>query len=200
MMKTVLCSTVLWGIKMNDIILPEILKHPYALRKDVQVIDHVSYLLSQVSVDIIKDLIQKEFGLEINPFKTYSVTVCYSKNRLNIYPFTTLSFEFTEFYTVDPTSIPILNKFSIKTIKDVNGIPIDVLIMDSVKEAEFKTIHNKYISQYGAEWSQGEYIPYIEVCRPSVLNLEQERTLNIDPNVYLAFDSVRYMRFGETIK
>ncbi|MGN6746697.1 hypothetical protein, partial [Neisseria sp. P0024.S002] len=97
-------------------------------------------------------------------------------------------------------SIPILNKFSIKTIKDINGIPIDVLVMDSVKEAEFKTIHNKYISQYGAEWSQGEYIPYIEVCRPSVLNLEQERTLNIDPYVYLAFDSVRYMRFGEIIK
>ena len=185
---------------MNDVILPEILKHPYALRKDVQVIDHVSYLLSQVSVDIIKDLIQKEFGLEINPFKTYSVTVCYSKNRLNIYPFTNLSFEFTEFYTVDPSSIPILNNFSIKTIKDINGIPIDVLVMDSVKEAEFKTIHNQYISQYGAEWSQGEYIPYIEVCRPSVLNLEQERTLNIDPHVYLAFDAVRYMRFGEIIK
>lgn len=185
---------------MNDIILPEILKHPYALRKDVQVIDHVSYLLSQVSVNIIKDLIQKEFGLEINPFKTYSVTVCYSKNRLNIHPFTNLSFEFTEFYTVDPSSVPILNKFSIKTIKDINGIPIDVLVMDSVKEAEFKTIHNKYISQYGAEWSQGEYIPYIEVCRPSVLNLEQERTLNIDPYVYLAFNAVRYMRFGEIIK
>lgn len=185
---------------MNDLILPEILKHPFALRKDVQVIDHVSFLLSQVSVDIVKNLIQKEFGLDINPFKPYSVTVCYSKNRLNIYPFTLLSFEFTEFYTIDPTTLPILNKVSIKTIKDVNGIPIDVLVIDSIKEAEFKTIHNKYISQYGAEWSQGEYIPYIEVCRPSVLNLEQERVLSNDPHVYLAFDTVRYMRFGEIIK
>lgn len=185
---------------MNDLILPEILKHPFALRKDVQVIDHVSFLLSQVSVDIIKNLIQKEFGLDINPFKPYSVTVCYSKNRLNIYPFTLLSFEFTEFYTIDPITLPILNKVSIKTIKDVNGIPIDVLVIDSIKEAEFKTIHNKYISQYAAEWSQGEYIPYIEVCRPSVLNLEQERVLSNDPHVYLAFDTVRYMRFGEIIK
>lgn len=185
---------------MNDLILPEILKHPFALRKDVQVIDHVSFLLSQVSVDIIKNLIQKEFGLDINPFKPYSVTVCYSKNRLNIYPFTLPSFEFTEFYTIDPTTLPILNKVSIKTIKDVNGIPIDVLVIDSIKEAEFKTIHNKYISQNAGEWSQGEYIPYIEVCRPSVLNLEQERVLSNDPHVYLSFDTVRYMRFGEIIK
>ena len=199
-MKIVWNSIKPWRVKMNDLILPEILKHPFALRKDVQVIDHVSFLLSQVSVDIIKNLIQKEFGLDINPFKPYSVTVCYSKNRLNIYPFTLLSFEFTEFYIIDPTTLPILNKVSIKTIKDVNGIPIDVLVIDSIKEAEFKTIHNKYISQYTAEWSQGEYIPYIEVCRPSVLNLEQERVLSNDPHVYLAFDTVRYMRFGEIIK
>lgn len=199
-MKIVWNSIKPWRVIMNDLILPEILKHPFALRKDVQVIDHVSFLLSQVSVDIIKNLIQKEFGLDINPFKPYSVTVCYSKNRLNIYPFTLLSFEFTEFYTIDPTTLPILNKVSIKTIKDVNGIPIDVLVIDSIKEAEFKTIHNKYISQYVAEWSQGEYIPYIEVCRPSVLNLEQERVLSNDPHVYLAFDTVRYMRFGEIIK
>ena len=199
-MKIVLYLIKQWRVKMNDLILPEILKHPFALRKDVQVIDHVSYLLSQVSVDIVRNLIQKEFGLDINPFKPYSVTVCYSKNRLNIYPFTLLSFEFTEFYTIDPTTLPILNKVSIKTIKDVNGVPIDVLVIDSIKEAEFKTIHNKYISQYTAEWSQGEYIPYIEVCRPSVLNLEQERVLSNDPHVYLAFDTVRYMRFGEIIK
>lgn len=199
-MKIVWNSIKPWRLIMNDLILPEILKHPFALRKDVQVIDHVSFLLSQVSVDIIKNLIQKEFGLDINPFKPYSVTVCYSKNRLNIYPFTLPSFEFTEFYTIDPTTLPILNKVSIKTIKDVNGIPIDVLVIDSIKEAEFKTIHNKYISQYTAEWSQGEYIPYIEVCRPSVLNLEQERVLSNDPHVYLAFDTVRYMRFGEIIK
>nr|DAS30853.1 MAG TPA: hypothetical protein [Caudoviricetes sp.] len=199
-MKIVWNSINPWRVIMNDLILPEILKHPFALRKDVQVIDHVSFLLSQVSVDIVKNLIQKEFGLDINPFKPYSVTVCYSKNRLNIYPFTLLSFEFTEFYTIDPTTLPILNKVSIKTIKDVNGIPIDVLVIDSIKEAEFKTIHNKYISQYTAEWSQGEYIPYIEVCRPSVLNLEQERVLSNDPHVYLAFDTVRYMRFGEIIK
>lgn len=75
-----------------------------------------------------------------------------------------------------------------------------MLVIDSIKEAEFKTIHNKYISQYTAEWSQGEYIPYIEVCRPSVLNLEQERVLSNDSHVYLAFDTVRYMRFGEIIK
>lgn len=199
-MKIVWNSIKPWRVIMNDLILPEILKHPFALRKDVQVIDHVSFLLSQVSVDIIKNLIQKEFGLDINPFKPYSVTVCYSKNRLNIYPFTLLSFEFTEFYTIDPTTLPILNKVSIKTIKDVNGVPIDVLVIDSIKEVEFKTIHNKYISQYTAEWSQGEYIPYIEVCRPSVLNLEQERVLSNDPHVYLAFDTVRYMRFGEIIK
>lgn len=199
-MKIVWNSIKPWRVIMNDLILPEILKHPFALRKDVQVIDHVSFLLSQVSVDIVKNLIQKEFGLDINQFKPYSVTVCYSKNRLNIYPFTLLSFEFTEFYTIDPTTLPILNKVSIKTIKDVNGIPIDVLVIDSIKEAEFKTIHNKYISQYTAEWSQGEYIPYIEVCRPSVLNLEQERVLSNDPHVYLAFDTVRYMRFGEIIK
>lgn len=199
-MKIVWNSIKPWRVIMNDLILPEILKHPFALRKDVQIIDHVSFLLSQVSVDIIKNLIQKEFGLDINPFKPYSVTVCYSKNRLNIYPFTLLSFEFTEFYTIDPTTLPILNKVSIKTIKDVNGIPIDVLVIDSIKEAEFKTIHNKYISQYTAEWSQGEYIPYIEVCRPSALNLEQERVLSNDPHVYLAFDTVRYMRFGEIIK
>lgn len=199
-MKIVWNSIKPWRVIMNDLILPEILKHPFALRKDVQVIDHVSFLLSQVSVDIIKNLIQKEFGLDINPFKPYSVTVCYSKNRLNIYPFTLLSFEFTEFYTIDPTTLPILNKVSIKTIKDVNGIPIDVLVIDSIKEAEFKTIHNKYISQNAAEWSQGEYIPYIEVCHPSVLNLEQERVLSNDPHVYLAFDTVRYMRFGEIIK
>ena len=199
-MKIVWNSIKPWRVIMNDLILPEILKHPFALRKDVQVIDHVSFLLSQVSVDIIKNLIQKELGLDINPFKPYSVTVCYSKNRLNIYPFTLLSFEFTEFYTIDPTTLPILNKVSIKTIKDVNGVPIDVLVIDSIKEAEFKTIHNKYISQYTAEWSQGEYIPYIEVCRPSVLNLEQERVLSNDPHVYLAFDTVRYMRFGEIIK
>ena len=199
-MKIVWNSIKPWRVIMNDLILPEILKHPFALRKDVQVIDHVSFLLSQVSVDIIKNLIQKEFGLDINPFKPYSVTVCYSKNRLNIYPFTLLSFEFTEFYTIDPTTLPILNKVSIKTIKDVNGVPIDVLVIDSIKEDEFKTIHNKYISQYTAEWSQGEYIPYIEVCRPSVLNLEQERVLSNDPHVYLAFDTVRYMRFGEIIK
>ena len=199
-MKIVWNSIKQWRVKMNDLILPEILKHPFALRKDVQVIDHVSFLLSQVSVDIIKNLIQKEFGLDINPFKPYSVTVCYSKNRLNIYPFTLPSLEFTEFYTIDPTTLPILNKVSIKTIKDVNGIPIDVLVIDSIKEAEFKTIHNKYISQNAGEWSQGEYIPYIEVCRPSVLNLEQERVLSNDPHVYLAFDTVRYMRFGEIIK
>lgn len=182
---------------MNDYYLPEIERHPNPLREDVQVIDHFSYLLSIGSVAVLSNLVQS-LGLELYRNKTYSVTVAYSKNRINTYEFNSNGLDFTQYYSLtNPLSFPIEN-MSVATILDVNGIPIDVLMLDKKTQDFFKDQHSYLIHHKRAEWSQGEYLPYIELSRPSVLNLTQAIAIS-SPSESLVFDYKRFMRFGEII-
>ena len=158
---------------MNDYILPEILRHPNPLREDVQVIDHVSYTLSIGSVA--------------------------SKNRIDTYEFNSNGLDFTHFYSLsNPLSFPI-EDMSVASILDVNGNPIDVLMLSKQAQDFFKDIHSFLIHHRNAEWSQGEYLPYIELSRPSVLNLTQVMPIS-SPSEALVFDYKRFMRFGEVIQ
>lgn len=182
---------------MTDYYLPEILRHPNPLREDVQVIDHVSYTLSIGSVSILSKLLQP-LGLELYRNKQYSVTVAYSKDRIDSYEFKNNGLEFTQYYSLsNPLSFPI-EGMSVASILDVNGNPIDVLMLNKQAQDFFKDIHSFLIHRRRAEWSQGEYLPYIELSRPSVLNLTQAIAIS-SPNEALVFDYKRFMRFGEVI-
>ena len=182
---------------MNDYILPEILRHPNPLREDVQVIDHVSYTLSIGSISILSRLVQP-LGLELYRNKQYSVTVAYSKNRIDTYEFNSNGLDFTQYYSLsNPLSFPIEN-MSVASILDVNGNPIDVLMLSKQAQDFFKDIHSFLIHHRNAEWSQGEYLPYIELSRPSMLNLTQVMPIS-SPSEALVFDYKRFMRFGEVM-
>lgn len=182
---------------MTDYYLPEVLRHPKVLREDVQVIDHVSYTLSIESVSILSKLLQP-LGLELYRNKVYSVTIAYSKDRIDSYEFKNNGLEFTLFYALsNPISFPI-EGMSVASILDTNGNPIDVLMLDQKTQDFFKDMHSYLIHHKNAEWSQGEYLPYIELSRPSVLNLTQAMPISA-PDQYLVFDYKRFMRFGEII-
>ena len=182
---------------MNDYILPEILRHPNPLREDVQVIDHVSYTLSIGSVAVLAKLLQP-LGLELYRNKQYSVTVAYSKNRIDTYEFNSNGLDFTQYYSLsNPLSFPIEN-MSVASILDTNGNPIDVLMLSKQAQDFFKDIHSFLIHHKRAEWSQGEYLPYIELSRPSVLNLTKVMPIS-SPNEALVFDYKRFMCFGEVM-
>lgn len=182
---------------MADYYLPEIKRHPNPLREDVQVIDHVSYTLSIGSVAVLSKLLQP-LGLELYRNKQYSVTVAYSKNRIDTYEFNSNGLDFTQYYSLsNPLSFPI-EDMSVASILDVNGNPIDVLILSKQAQDFFKDIHSFLIHHRNAEWSQGEYLPYIELSRPSVLNLTQAMPISA-PDQSLVFDYKRFMRFGEII-
>lgn len=182
---------------MTDYYLPEIKRHPKVLREDVQVIDHVSYTLSIGSVSILSKLLQP-LGLELYRNKQYSVTIAYSKNRIDSYEFNSNSLDFTLFYALsNPIAFPI-EGMSVASILDTNGNPIDVLMLNKQAQDFFKDMHSYLIHHKRAEWSQGEYLPYIELSRPSVLNLTQAIAIS-SPNEALVFDYKRFMRFGEVI-
>jgi hypothetical protein len=182
---------------MADYYLPEIERHPNPLREDVQVIDHVSYTLSIGSVAVLSKLLQP-LGLELYRNKQYSVTVAYSKNRIDTYEFNSNGLDFTQYYSLsNPLSFPI-EDMSVASILDTNGNPIDVLMLSKKAQDFFKDIHSFLIHRRRAEWSQGEYLPYIELSRPSVLNLTQAIAIS-SPNEALVFDYKRFMRFGEVI-
>lgn len=182
---------------MTDYYLPEIERHPNSLREDVQVIDHVSYTISIGSVAVLSKLLQP-LGLELYRNKQYSVTVAYSKNRIDTYEFNSNGLDFTQYYSLsNPLSFPI-EDMSIASILDTNGNPIDVLMLNKQAQDFFKDMHSYLIHHKRAEWSQGEYLPYIELSRPSVLNLTQAIAIS-SPNESLVFDYKRFMRFGEVI-
>lgn len=182
---------------MADYYLPEIERHPNPLREDVQVIDHVSYTLSIGSVAVLANLLQP-LGLELYRNKQYSVTVAYSKDRIDTYEFNSNGLDFTQYYSLsNPLSFPI-EGMSVASILDVNGNPIDVLMLSKQAQDFFKDIHSFLIHHRNAEWSQGEYLPYIELSRPSVLNLTQAMAISA-PDQSLVFDYKRFMRFGEII-
>lgn len=182
---------------MTDYYLPEIKRHPKVLREDVQVIDHVSYTLSIGSVAVLAKLLQP-LGLELYRNKVYSVTIAYSKDRIDSYEFNSNGLDFTQYYSLsNPLSFPI-EDMSIASILDTNGNPIDVLMLSKKAQDFFKDIHSFLIHHRRAEWSQGEYLPYIELSRPSVLNLTQAIPISA-PDQSLVFDYKRFMRFGEII-
>lgn len=182
---------------MTDYYLPEIERHPNPLREDVQVIDHVSYTLSIGSVSVLSKLLQP-LGLELYRNKVYSVTIAYSKDRIDSYEFKNNGLEFTFFYALsNPIAFPI-EGMSVASILDTNGNPIDVLMLSKQAQDFFKDMHSYLIHHKSAEWSQGEYLPYIELSRPSVLNLAQAIAIS-SPNEVLVFDYKRFMRFGEVI-
>lgn len=182
---------------MTDYYLPEVLRHPNPLREDVQVIDHVSYTLSIGSVAVLSKLLQS-LGLELYRNKQYSVTVAYSKNRIDTYEFNSNGLDFTQYYSLsNPLSFPI-EDMSVASILDTNGNPIDVLMLSKQAQDFFKDMHSYLIHHKSAEWSQGEYLPYIELSRPSVLNLTQAMPISA-PDQSLVFDYKRFMRFGEII-
>lgn len=182
---------------MTDYYLPEIERHPNPLREDVQVIDHVSYTLSIGSVAVLSKLLQP-LGLELYRNKVYSVTIAYSKDRIDSYEFNSNNLDFTLFYSLsNPIAFPI-EGMSVASILDTNGNPIDVLMLSKQAQDFFKDIHSFLIHHRNAEWSQSEYLPYIELSRPSVLNLTQAIAIS-SPNEALVFDYKRYMRFGEVV-
>lgn len=182
---------------MADYYLPEIERHPNPLREDVQVIDHVSYTLSIGSVAVLSKLLEP-LGLELYRNKQYSVTIAYSKNRIDTYEFNSNGLDFTQHYSLsNPIVFPIEN-MSVASILDVNGNLIDVLMLSKQAQDFFKDIHSFLIHHRKAEWSQGEYLPYIELSRPSVLNLTQAMPIS-SPNEALVFGYKRFMRFGEVI-
>lgn len=182
---------------MTDYYLPEILKHPNPLREDVQVIDHVSYLLNEGSISVLSNLLQP-YGLSLNPNKLYSVTIAYSKSRIDSYEFNSQSLDFTLYYRLtNPLSFPIEN-MALASILDTNGNPIDVLMLSKQAQDFFKDMYSYLIHHKSAEWSQGEYLPYVELSRPSVLNLTQAMPISA-PDQSLVFDYKRFMRFGEII-
>lgn len=182
---------------MTDYYLPEILRHPDPLREDVQVIDHVSYLLNVGSVSVLSKLLQP-LGLELNLNKVYSVTIAYSKHRIDTYEFNSNSLDFTLYYELtNPLAFPI-EGMSLASILDTNSNPIDVLMLDKKTQDFFKDMHSYLIHHKRAEWSQGEYLPYVELSRPSVLNLTQAMPISA-PDQSLVFDYKRFMRFGEII-
>lgn len=182
---------------MTDYYLPEVLRHPKVLREDVQVIDHVSYTLSIGSVAVLANLLQP-LGLELYRNKVYSVTIAYSKDRIDSYEFKNNGLDFTLFYSLsNPIAFPI-EGMSVASILDTNGNPIDVLMLNKQAQDFFKDMHSYLIHHKNAEWSQGEYLPYIELSRPSVLNLTQAMPISA-PDQSLVFDYKRFMRFGEII-
>lgn len=191
---------------MDSIILPS--KEMYSVvRDDLVCIDHVSLMLSNESVlalasildgiGVCHTLLNKE-GL---PRQT-AVTIVYSKNRLPKYLI-------KEDLEVDATFVPLvkpeqydtfINSGNLKfqTVTDIHGNKMDVIL---IKTNTFMSLHEKYINDYNAEWSQGEYMPFIKINSPSYYDgSDWFNTLSMpETNQVLTFTDVRYMRFGERI-
>lgn len=188
---------------VNETLLPEILKHR-PLREDVQAIDHVSYMLSNASVELL-DRVLNEMGVvhqlryDSGNLANCGITIAYSKNRISIWPFKDIDYEMPKVFVAMQNPISInLNPENIqfKTVTEPDGKMVDVLLINN---KDITDAHQKFINDFSAEWSEGEYYPYIRINNPSYyhdsdwfkqLSFQQNQTESI------VFDKVRYMRFG----
>ena len=203
----------------NDFILPERLKHPKVLREDMQVIDHVSYLLSRPSIDTLGRLLARlaisshlsGYTKDSDPIPTVAVTITYSKNRLNLYPFKYAKLDMDTIYTElsNEESIYLYpNKQEIRfdVIQDINGNWVEVMLIEGRVKDIFIKQHKKFLEKFNGEWSQGEYLPYIKLGNvDSPTNRGYLRSKNEElpdrtlDGGHLMFNCVRYMRFSERI-
>ena len=163
---------------------------------DVTKVDHISILLSRQSVMLL-DALLKKYDIEHCFHRDVGVTVAYSYQTIQCYPFTYHCGEMQNEYANTDRFIDIaLNQTVVDYHTDIQGnIHLVLLLPDSIKKYwEF------YINNHHAEWSQGIYHPYIKINDTT----ETTRTKINDINRRLSttsqslrFDTLRFMRFWE---
>lgn len=191
-------------MEQDNILLPISTTEP-KLNDKYQCIDHVSLILNNDSIiglanvlnenNIKHELLRTNTSGETVP-KITGVTVAYSKNRL-YFPFgyndlenNTMYFPFTQIQIKFCRSNVEFTK-----LEDNDGVLMDVMVL---KLGFFNKLHKSFIEKYNAEWSLGEFVPFIKLNSETKYK-DNEIQFNWDnlKEFELVFDIIRYMRFAE---
>jgi len=184
-----------------ELVLPNRLRYP-VIRDDVWTIDHISCMLSDASRSVLEDVLGSHVGY-INPNGSYRpmcVTVAYSRALIELYWFTH-QHDLDDFMEFDTRRRPIvvpLEEVTVDNVTDKHGIRHGSLILNSSK---FDQERMFYISNKGASWDEGDYIPHLVIKKEEPFTEDElsdiRYGLSNNSDASLVFDRMRYMRFAE---
>jgi len=182
-------------------LLPNRLRYP-VIREDVWTIDHISCVLSDTSRRLLEDILGPHVGY-INPngsFRPMCVTVAYSRTLIELYWFTR-QHDLDDFMEFDTRKRPIvvpLDEVTVDNVTDKHGIQHGSLILNSSK---FDQERMFYISNKGASWDEGGYIPHLVIKKEEAFTEDElsdiRYGLSNHSDTSFVFDRMRYMRFAE---
>ena len=182
-------------------VLPNRLRYP-VIRDDVWTIDHISCMLSDASRRLLEDILGPHVGY-INPngsFRPMCVTVAYSRTLIEHFWFMR-QHDLDDFMEFDTRKRPIvvpLEEVTVDNVTDKHGIQHGSLILNSSK---FDQERMFYISNKGASWDEGDYIPHLVIKKEEPFTEDElsdiRYGLSNNSDASLVFDRMRYMRFAE---
>lgn len=164
-------------------------------KKDVVVIDHISYCMDNQKEQEWYDTIYRLIPSTSNQFRKPHLTVAYSPTPIDDFP--KIDYEGEIYYNLSPVNSVTLvsqnTKYGIYTDPFLNNhlvlyTPIDRLVQR----------FNYYLSR-GATWLHGIYDPFI-IIETNTLHTDTSISGLPLPDRDFVFNVIRYCRFGETIR